>query len=86
MTFFLFLVVVEGLVGFMREVVNKNLFEGSQVGRGELRISFLQFADDVAFVRKPTIKNVLVIKIILKCFVLFSGLKVNLHKSKLAEI
>jgi len=83
---FLFLLVVEGLAGAVRQVESKGLFKGIKVGRKEISITMLQFADDTLFFCKETTQNVMVLKSILRCFELASGLKVNFHKSRLAGI
>jgi len=46
---FLFLVVVEGLSGDVREAEKCGLLEGLIIGRKEVHISMLQFADDTMF-------------------------------------
>nr|KYP60963.1 Transposon TX1 uncharacterized [Cajanus cajan] len=43
---FLFLVVAEGMSGMMREVVNKGLYTGYRVGKDQVEVNMLQFADD----------------------------------------
>ncbi|GJW87255.1 RNA-directed DNA polymerase, eukaryota [Tanacetum coccineum] len=48
-----------------------------------LTLTYLFYADDVVFVGKWDTSNVNTIVNVLKCFFLASGLKINLHKSKL---
>jgi len=62
------------------------LIKGIKVERNEIRVSMLQYADDTMFICKASLKNVLTIKSVLRCFELASGLKVNLHKSSLGGI
>lgn len=83
---FLFLMVAEGLGGLVREAVEKNLFEGVQVGREELKISLLQFADDTLFFGEASLRNIITLKSILRCFELASRLKVNFFKSKVGGV
>ena len=77
---FLFLIAVEGLIGGVRQEERKGLIEGVNVGRNEIIVSMLQYADDTMFICKASLKNVLTIKSLLRCFEFASGLKVNLHK------
>nr|GEY02893.1 RNA-directed DNA polymerase, eukaryota [Tanacetum cinerariifolium] len=48
-----------------------------------LTLSHLFYADDVVFIGKLDKANVITIVNILKCFFLASGLKINIHKSKI---
>ena len=83
---FLFLVVTEGLAGLVREAVKANLLTGLKVGRKEIVMSLLQFADDNLFFCEDSFTNVVTLKAILRGFELASGLKINFHKSKLAGL
>jgi len=83
---FLFLVVAEGLAGLVREAVKANLLTGLKVGRKEIVMSLLQFADDTLFFCEDSFTNVVTLKAILRGFELASGLKINFHKSKLAGL
>lgn len=77
---FLFLVVAEGLNGMLKRAVNTF---GSL---NPLSVSLLQFADDTLFIGKASIQNAVLLKCILRCFELISGLKVNFSKSKIVGI
>jgi len=79
---FLFLIVVEGLAGVVRQAEYKGLLEGIKVGKKQIPINMLQFADDTIFVCSPKPQNIVVIKSILRCFEIASRLKVNFHKRK----
>ncbi|GLT88308.1 hypothetical protein SLE2022_063410 [Rubroshorea leprosula] len=83
---FLFLIVAEGLNGIISSAVDKALFEGVQIGRGDLRISHLQFADDTLLLGKATEENIWTTKCIMRAFELVSGLKINYGKSSLIGI
>ncbi|XP_057440482.1 uncharacterized protein LOC130732451 [Lotus japonicus] len=62
-------------------------FRGYLVGDSlDIDVSLLQFADDTIFIGEASIQNLVVLKSILRCFELCSGLKVNFHKSKLATV
>ncbi|XP_019432893.1 PREDICTED: uncharacterized protein LOC109339826 [Lupinus angustifolius] len=78
---FLFFIVAEGLADIMRSAVSKKIFKGYSIGRDEVIISHLQYADDTLLIGENSVDNVLVLKSILKCFELTSGLKINFHKS-----
>ncbi|XP_019432205.1 PREDICTED: uncharacterized protein LOC109339246 [Lupinus angustifolius] len=79
---FLFLIVAEGIGGIMRLAVSRNLFSGYLVGTEGVVVSHLQYADDTLLIGENTSDNILVLKCILKCFELISGLKTNFHKNK----
>jgi len=81
LTAFLFLIVVEGLSGLVREAKRATLFKGVEVGSHIVQVDLLQFADDTLFLCNPSHHNVFVIKAILRYFELVSGLRVNFHKS-----
>ena len=83
---FLFLIVAEGLSGLVRQAVKANLLSGLRVGRKELEISILQFADDTLFFYEDSFSNVVTLKAILRGFEVASGLKINFHKSRIAGI
>ena len=74
---FLFLITDEGLVGVFRIAIEKDLVETLEIGK---------MVDDTLFFSKASIKSVYHIKIILNCFELASGLKVNFLKSRINGI
>ena len=78
--------VVEGLAGLVRQAVKANLYSGLSIGRKEVELCMLQFADDTLFLCQDVYTNVFTLKAILKGFELASGLKINFHKSKLVGI
>jgi len=81
---FLFLMVVEGLAELVREAMKANLLSGLKVGRKNIEMGLLQFADDTLFLCENSFTNVVTLKAILRGFEIASGLKINFHKSKLA--
>jgi len=83
---FLFVIVVEGLTGLVREAKKANLLSGVEVGTERVHIDILQFANDTLFFCKPLYFNVLAIKAILRCFELMSGLKINFQKSQVGSV
>jgi len=83
MAHFLFLIVAEGLNGLMRMAIQRKLFIPYKVGKDDIQISLLQFANDTLFISEVSLTNVFIIKSILNCFELAVGLKINFSKSKL---
>jgi len=83
---FFFLVVVEGLAGLVRQALRTEVLRGVKVGRNNIEGCLLQFADDTLFLCEYSFNNIFAIKVILRCYEIVSGLKVNFHKSKLARI
>nr|GEX91746.1 putative RNA-directed DNA polymerase, eukaryota, reverse transcriptase zinc-binding domain protein [Tanacetum cinerariifolium] len=83
---FLFILAVETLNVVFLEATNKSIFLGAEVGRDKVPISHLQFADDPLIVGHWSLSNAKNLSIILTCFHLASGLKVNFSKSKLFGI
>ena len=77
----LFNIAAEGLTGLMREAVKKNLFFEFLVGKDNVPVSILQYADDTIFFVEASLQNVITIKSILRGFELASGLKINYAKS-----
>jgi len=83
---FIFIVVVEGLAGLVRQANKTNLLSGVKIGREEVKLSILQFADDTFFLCEESHSNVVTMKAILRGFELASGLKINFYKSKIAGV
>ncbi|GJT96115.1 RNA-directed DNA polymerase, eukaryota [Tanacetum coccineum] len=82
---FLFILVMESLHISFTKVLDAGLYKGISINNS-LMISHLFYADDAIFVGKWDINNIKTIVNFLKCFFMASGLKINLHKSKLARI
>lgn len=74
---FLYLIVVKGLVGFVRQAQETNLLESILVGKNEVPMDMLQFVDDTFYFCRAMTKSVLVLKAILRCFELSIRLKVK---------
>jgi len=49
-------------------------------------VNLLQFATDTLFVCESSLRNIMTIKAMLRCFELSFGLRVNFHKSKIGVI
>jgi hypothetical protein len=82
----LFLLVAEGLGLIMRRAVELNLFRPFLLGREEVPISILQYADDTLCIGEACIENLWLLKAMLRGFEMASGLKVNFSKSCLIGI
>jgi len=83
---FLFIVVAEGLAGLVRQATKASMLSGVKIGRGEVELCILQFADDTLFLCEESHSNVVTLKAILRGFEIASGLKVNFHKSKISGV
>ncbi|GKD11789.1 hypothetical protein Tco_1196196, partial [Tanacetum coccineum] len=66
-------------------ILNAGLFKGIRID-DSLTLSHLFYADDAVFIGKWDKANFTDIVQVLKCFFLASGLKINIHKSKLMGI
>ncbi|GJY82327.1 RNA-directed DNA polymerase, eukaryota [Tanacetum coccineum] len=82
---FLFILVMESLHLSFRKVMDAGLFSGISINNS-LTISNLLYASDVVFVGKWDMSNIGTIVNVLKCFYLASGLKLNIHKSKIIRV
>lgn len=78
--------VVEGLTGFVRTAISLNRLQGLAIGANQVEVSFLQFAYDTLMVCQASHKDIMVVKTILRCSELASGLKVNFHKSGIGVV
>ncbi|GKE46788.1 reverse transcriptase domain, reverse transcriptase zinc-binding domain protein, partial [Tanacetum coccineum] len=67
----------------MKEAVDKGVFKGIKIGRKNVVVSHLQYADDTIFFGKWNKENAKALMCILNCFEQVSGLRVNYNKSKL---
>lgn len=56
------------------------LFEVAVIGRNEVKVSHLQFADDTIFMGTASASNARTMKRVLKNLELVSGLKINFNK------
>lgn len=83
---FLFLIVAEGLSCLMRKAEAVQILEGVEIGKDNVRMSHLQFADDTVLLGKALMKNAKAMKGILRLSKIASKLKVNFHKSSLHGI
>ena len=83
---FLFILAIEALNVALVHARNNNIFQGIKVGKDNINVSHIQFADDALIMGEWSLINVRNLSRILTCFHLASGLKVNFNKSKLFGI
>ncbi|CAL5339713.1 unnamed protein product [Camellia sinensis] len=77
----LFNLVVEALNILFQRAMELNLLKGVSIGFNQVRLSYLQFADDSLLFCEAKLSEVLALKRLLRCFEMASGLKINYHKS-----
>ncbi|KAL5556911.1 hypothetical protein UlMin_039147 [Ulmus minor] len=70
----------------MDKAVRIGEVKGFKVGREEVVVSHLQFADDTLFLLEPDKSNIEKVNTILKFFSMCSDLKINMNKSSLVGI
>ncbi|XP_028091229.1 uncharacterized protein LOC114291579 [Camellia sinensis] len=78
---FLFDTVFEGLNILLVRAINLGILRGVLVGSKDVILSHLQFADDSIIFSKADWDQMVLIKRILRCFEVLSGLRINYHKS-----
>ncbi|KAJ9547609.1 hypothetical protein OSB04_020152 [Centaurea solstitialis] len=83
---FLFILAVEGLNVAMHEALRKNIFRGVRLDDSADDVSIFQYADDTIFIGEWDWENAKMLIRILKCFEIFSGLKINMHKSSISGV
>ena len=83
---FLFTLVVEVLGTLLSKAKEMRLIEGFEVGSNGEAITHLQFADDTILFTFARWEEIIVLKRVLRCFQLVSGLKINLSKSFLVGV
>ncbi|GKA75313.1 RNA-directed DNA polymerase, eukaryota, reverse transcriptase zinc-binding domain protein [Tanacetum coccineum] len=81
----LFILVMESLHLSFQNVISAGLFKGISLG-SNFQLSHLFYADDVVFLGQWSNANLSTIIHVLECFFRASGLRINLHKSKLIGI
>ncbi|GJZ96108.1 RNA-directed DNA polymerase, eukaryota [Tanacetum coccineum] len=79
---FLFILIMESLHLSFQKVVDAGLFKGVTLN-SSVQLSHLFYADDVVFLGQWCDENLNTIVRVLECFFHASGLRINLHKSKL---
>ena len=80
---FLYLIVTEGLSRMLDLARHRGSFKPVEVGSDKVAVSLLQFADDSIIVGDWSLENLRMVKCVLRCFELASGLKINFQKSSI---
>ena len=80
---FLFILVADGLSRLIDRATEAGLVKGCRVGRENLMVAHLQFADDTLFFVESKGSSFNNLLILLATFCLVSGLKINMEKSTL---
>lgn len=80
------IIAVEAINAMMQEAKDKSIFKPFKVGKKDLEISHLQFADDAVFFGEWSTSNASNLLRLLKNFEAASGLKINLRKSRLIGV
>ncbi|GJR00332.1 RNA-directed DNA polymerase, eukaryota [Tanacetum coccineum] len=83
---FLFILAMEGLHMLISRAIHSSQLHGLQIGNGDVTVSHLFYADDVIFLGEWNVINVSNIVLLLQCFFLVSGLKINLAKCRLMGV
>lgn len=72
--------------GMLERAVAVGMFEGFSTRNGGLMVSHLQFADDTIIFCDNSQRQIRLLRCVLHCFKVVSGLKLNLGKSNLFSI
>ncbi|GJT62657.1 RNA-directed DNA polymerase, eukaryota, reverse transcriptase zinc-binding domain protein [Tanacetum coccineum] len=86
LSLFLFILAMEGLHMLISRAIHSSQLHGLQIGNGDVTVSHLFYADDVIFLEEWNVRNVSNIVLLLQCFFLVSGLKINLAKCRLMGV
>lgn len=79
----IFNLVGEVLSHFIHKAEALEVFKGVSLPHCSLKLSHLQFADDVLLFLDGGLHSIVGIKHVLQCFQILSGLKINFQKSSL---
>nr|GEZ22920.1 putative RNA-directed DNA polymerase, eukaryota, reverse transcriptase zinc-binding domain protein [Tanacetum cinerariifolium] len=80
---FLFILAMKGLHATICTAVSRGILKGASVGHCNITLSYLFYADDAIFVGEWSQSNAYNLICMLRCFYMVSGLRINVHKSKL---
>ncbi|GKB11683.1 putative RNA-directed DNA polymerase, eukaryota, reverse transcriptase zinc-binding domain protein [Tanacetum coccineum] len=86
MSHFLFILAMEGLHALTSKAEALGLFKGASIGKDNMSISQLMYADDVIFFGEWSWINAHNLISMLRCFFLISGLQINIHKSNVLGV
>lgn len=79
---FLFILATEAFHVMMEESINQEQFMPTSIGYNNIKLSHLQFADDITFYCDWSIENARSLLAILQCFEPTSGIKIKFEKTK----
>lgn len=74
---FLFLIVAQGLLGLVNQAIWKEVFSRLKIGANNVQVKLLQFMDDHLFLCDSNTQNIRAIIVMLRCFKICYGLRVN---------
>ncbi|KAJ9556808.1 hypothetical protein OSB04_011422 [Centaurea solstitialis] len=80
---YLFIIAIEGLIAALAEAKDKGLIKGVELPRNGPVLSNLLYADDALLMGKWNVSNLRNVLMVLRCFHLASGLRINWEKSTL---
>lgn len=80
-SFFLFTITIDVLSGMMLKAKEKGLLEGFLIGRSIVKVSHLQFVDDIIFFLTINMEELQNLKVILIVFGRILRLHINVNKS-----
>nr|GEV61673.1 RNA-directed DNA polymerase, eukaryota [Tanacetum cinerariifolium] len=83
---FLFILVMEGLHMVIEKAISTGRFPEINVGMDNILVSYLLYANNAIFLGEWSNTNINIILLLLRCFFLASGLKINLSKCKLMAV
>lgn len=70
----------------LRRAQHEGLLKGATLGSNGMSVSHMQFADDSIIFCEADLEEIFLIKRVLRCFEVMSGLKINFHKSVVCGI
>lgn len=82
----LFIIVVDSMDAFFKTAVREGFLDSSSDGRRRCSLTNLHFADDTLLFSSAGEDRVVILKLLLYCFELASGLEINFAKSSLIYI
>ncbi|GAU48001.1 hypothetical protein TSUD_404780 [Trifolium subterraneum] len=83
---FSFLLVVEVLNATISRAEEIGMFKGFKVGNSGLSVSHLKYTYDTIFLGETLVENLWTLKIVLRCFEMAYGFKVNFDKSSVMGV
>jgi len=83
---FLFLIVVQGLLGLMNQAAIKELLSELKVSAKKVEVKLLPFANDTLILCELNIQNIRFVKARLRLFEICSRLRINFFKSKIGAL